>query len=48
LRVELGDRAALVPAGAGVDAALGRLLADLVTAEATGALARLKMCAADD
>jgi predicted RNA-binding Zn ribbon-like protein len=47
-RVDLGQRAALVPANPGADAALGRLLADLVTAEATGALARLKMCAADD
>lgn len=47
-RVDLGHRAALVPANPGADAALGRLLADLVTAEATGALARLKMCAADD
>ena len=35
---------ALVPAGRGVDAALGRLLAIVVVAQSTGTWARLKAC----
>lgn len=49
LRVGLEDvTATLEPAGGSVTAALERLAADLATAAATGALARLKICGAPD
>jgi predicted RNA-binding Zn ribbon-like protein len=37
-------RAALAPQGGGVDAALGRLLADVVASDLLGSWARLKVC----
>jgi predicted RNA-binding Zn ribbon-like protein len=37
-------RAALAPQGGGVDAALGRLLADVVASDLEGSWARLKVC----
>jgi predicted RNA-binding Zn ribbon-like protein len=49
LQVGLGGEAAtLGPTGEPVTAALERLAADLATAAATGALARLKICGAPD
>ena len=52
LRLQVGldrEAAALAPAGGdAVTAALERLAADLATAAATGALARLKICGAPD
>ena len=41
-------RVALVPAGSGVTEVLERVITDLVTAELTGTLARLKICHALD
>jgi predicted RNA-binding Zn ribbon-like protein len=43
-----GGTCALEPTGGPVTAALERLVADLATAAATGALARLKICGAPD
>ena len=40
--------AALVPASAGVDGAIGSLLAAVVAAQADGTWGRLKLCPADD
>jgi len=49
LRVGAGpDGLALEPAGPGADAALGRLLAIVVLAQADGTWARMKACPGDD
>lgn len=50
LTLDLGDdgNPRLSPAGSSVERVLGRLLADVAVAEATGALSRLKVCSADD
>lgn len=48
LRFDSGGEVRLEPAGRGVDAALGRLLAIAASAMAEGTWARLKACRADD